>query len=386
MNLSTKKGFPMSTYIVIGAGILGASTTYHLAKSGANVMLVDRQDIGQATAAAAGIVCPWLSQRRNQAWYKLAKEGAKNYTELIKQLEMDGETDTGYKVVGAMSLHTEEEKLDKLVERAYVRRELAPEMGEISRLSYKEMARLFPPLSEKFAAVHISGAARVNGRSLRNSLINSAKKHGASFVHGNARILFQDKKVTGVHVDGQDILADQVIVTAGVWANELLQPLGIQFLVSAQKAQIVHLHLPETDTGNWPVIMPPTNQYMVAFNNGRLVIGATYEDVTILDNRVTVGGVHEILDKALAVAPGLVNSSIIETRVGFRPVTPGFLPVIGSLPNYEGLLIANGLGSSGLTAGPFLGSELAKLALGHSTVLDLSQYDVAGAIGKERNL
>lgn len=63
----------MSRYIVIGAGILGAATAYHLAKLGADVVVVDRKDAGQATDAAAGMICPWLSQRRNKAWYRLAK-------------------------------------------------------------------------------------------------------------------------------------------------------------------------------------------------------------------------------------------------------------------------------------------------------------------------
>ena len=66
----------MKSFIVVGAGILGASAAYHLAKKGADVTLIDRGERGRATDAAAGIVCPWLSQRRNQAWYKLAKGGA----------------------------------------------------------------------------------------------------------------------------------------------------------------------------------------------------------------------------------------------------------------------------------------------------------------------
>ena len=80
----------MKKVIVIGAGILGASTAYHLAKSGAEVLLVDRKDTGQATDAAAGIICPWLSQRRNQDWYQLAKAGARYYPGLIAELERDG--------------------------------------------------------------------------------------------------------------------------------------------------------------------------------------------------------------------------------------------------------------------------------------------------------
>ncbi|TKI09572.1 FAD-binding oxidoreductase, partial [Bacillus cereus] len=47
---------------------------------------------------------------------------------------------------------------------------------------------------------------------------------------------------------------------------------------------------------------------------------------------------------------------------------------------FEGILVANGLGASGLTAGPYLGAELAKLALGQPIELDLNDYDVAGAI------
>lgn len=370
----------MQTYIVVGAGILGASTAYHLAKAGASVIVVDRQDLGQATDAAAGIICPWLSQRRNQAWYQLAKNGAKYYASLIQQLEEDGETDTGYKQVGAISIHTEDEKLDKMEERVHKRRQDSPEIGEINRLSPTETKTLFPPLSEQYSSVYISGAARVNGRALRESLLNAARKHGADILQGSAELVYKDNRVIGVHVEDRTLLGDQVIVTAGAWANELLQPLGVHFLVTYQKAQIVHLHVPDMDTSTWPVVMPPNDQYILAFEDGRIVVGATHENEAGMDYRVTAGGLYEILHKALSVAPDLSNGAILETRVGFRPFTPGFLPVIGALPGYEGLLVANGLGASGLTVGPYLGSELAKLALGRSVEIELKHYSVAGAI------
>jgi len=71
---------------------------------------------------------------------------------------------------------------------------------------------------------------------------------------------------------------------------------------------------------------------------------------------------------------------VVETRVGHRTFTPGFLPVFGYMPSVDGILFANGLGASGLTAGPYLGSQLAKLALGEETDLDPADYDVNGAI------
>nr|WP_226537057.1 FAD-dependent oxidoreductase [Fictibacillus halophilus] len=370
----------MPKMIVIGAGILGASTAYHLAKAGADVILADRQDQGQATDAAAGIVCPWLSQRRNKAWYQLVKGGARYYPELIAQLEADGETETGYKRVGAISLHSDPEKLEKMAERAIKRREDAPEIGEVTVLSPAETQRLFPPIAEEYGSVFVSGGARVNGRSLRNALVSAAVKNGASLLKGEASIIHKNNRAIGIKVEEKTFLADKVIVTAGVWSQELLKPLGVNFKVTPQKAQIVHLEMPQTETSSWPVVMPPTNQYILTFEGGRVVVGATHEDEAGFDNRVTAGGVNEILTKSLAVAPGLADSTILETRVGFRPFTPSFLPVIGHLPHYENILLANGLGASGLTSGPYLGAELAKLALNQQTEIDINSYDVAGAI------
>ncbi|MFJ7933365.1 NAD(P)/FAD-dependent oxidoreductase [Sporosarcina sp. NPDC096371] len=375
----------MKKYVIIGAGILGASTAYHLARAGADVTVIDRKDAGQATDAAAGIICPWLSQRRNKSWYALAKGGASYYQSLIQQLEEDGETKTGYRQVGAISLHTDAGKLEKMAVRAEVRRVDAPEIGDIRQLTTMDTSALFPPLSLDYASVQVSGAARVNGRALRESLVSAANKHGAKFVHGSAALVVTNDHVTGVQVGEQLFHADTVLVTAGAWAAELLMPLGIELQVSAQKAQIIHLQLDHQQTNDWPVVMPPTDQYILAFDDGKIVIGATHEDDQPFDQRVTAGGLHEVLDKALKVAPGLADASFSEARVGYRPFTPGFLPVIGEVPGVKGLLLANGLGASGLTVGPFLGKQLAQLALGEHVDIELELYSVAGAIGTKLN-
>ena len=372
----------MKSTIIIGAGILGSSTAYHLAKAGATVIVVDRKDPGQATDAAAGIICPWISQRRNKAWYTLAKNGAAYYKDLIEQLESEGEQETGYKRVGAVSLHTDNDKLLKMKERAETRREDAPEIGDIRMLTRKETIDSCPLLSEEFSSVMISGGARVNGRALRQSLENAAKKYGAKFVEASASIAHDQTGLKGVYAGEEFYEADSIIVTAGAWAEELLSPMGINIHVSAQKAQIVHLQIEDESTGDWPVIMPPNDQYILSFDDGKIVVGATHEDNHHFDQRVTAGGLQEVLSKALAIAPGLQDSTFVETRVGFRPFTPDFLPVIGEIPGFTGLLFANGLGASGLTVGPYLGAQLAKLALGKEVEIDLSLYDVSKVIGK----
>lgn len=377
----------MKKVIVIGAGIAGASTAYHLAKLGAEVLIVDRQEQGQATAAAAGIICPWLSQRRNKAWYKLVKAGARYYAELIEALAGEGESDTGYAQVGALCLQQETEKLVKLEERAQQRLADAPEIGAVSMLSEQETIARFPLLGAGQAAVHVSGAARVDGHKLSAALLRGAQRQGARLVHGSAAINYRGTHVSGVTICGADGLsssyeADEVVVCAGAWARELLQPLGLLFSIRPQKAQILHLELPPGyDASSWPVVIPPSTQYMLTFGSSRLVIGATHEDHAVdYDVRATAGGVYEILHKGLEMAPGLADCALQEVRVGFRPVAPGFLPVLGRMPGWGGLSAVNGLGSSGLTVGPYAGRQLARLVLGLHTELDIAPYDVGQAL------
>lgn len=372
----------MKKYIIIGSGILGASTAYQLAKMGADVLLIDRKDPGQATDAAAGIICPWLSQRRNQAWYRLAKAGAAFYPWLIKELEAEGETQTGYAKVGALSVHQDPEKIRKMEERALQRKADAPEIGGITRLSEEETHQSFPLLERGYQSVRISGAARVDGRALRDALIRSAQRHGAVVIHGDAKLLTDGNRVSGVSVGPDEYAADRTIVCAGAWAGQLLQPLGVRFNVRYQKAQIMHLQLEnDEDTGTWPVVMPPSDQYLLAFDEQKIVIGATHEnDVEGYDTRTTAGGMQEILNKGLTLAPGLADGTFQEVRVGFRPFTSDFLPVLGAIPGWSNLLAANGLGASGLTMGPFIGYQLAKLAQGVELDIDIHDYDIRKAI------
>ena len=370
----------MQKIVVVGAGILGASTAYTLTKLGAKVIIVDRKDDGQATDAAAGIVCPWISQRRNKAWYRLAKAGARFYPSLINDLKNDGESETGYVQIGALSIQKDPEKLNKIVDRAQLRRQDAPEMGTITQFSQEETKALFPPLDEAFAAVSISGGARVDGRKLRDSLLRAAQKNGAKLLNEGAELLWKETEVLGVKAGGTTITADSVIICAGAWARQLLKPLGVDFNVKFQKAQIVHLDLANLDTDHWPVIMPPGTIYLLAFEDNRVVAGSTHEDLEEYDTAITAGGLQEIFTKALDVAPGLSKASFLEARVGFRPYTPGFLPVIGAVPGYKRIFTANGLGASGLTVGPYLGSQLARLALGLETEIDLEAYSVGRAI------
>lgn len=361
------------TTIVVGAGIFGASVAYSLALSGENVCVVDQQHEGQATAAGAGIVCPWFTER-GESWYTLASAGAKYYQDLLVQLRQDGEEETGYKIVGAMAISDDPEKLDRIEYMARLRQEKAPEAGDITRLTQKQANMLYPPLDSRYEAVHISGAARLDGRLLRNSLQKAAEKHGVQFLNARAELVVEQEVVKGVLVDNQLLAADHVVLTSGAWINEILEPIGVRIPVEPQKGQIAHLELPGVDTSKWPVILPKTGHYQLSFDDSRVVVGATRETGSGFDYRVTAEGLKEVLDEALYVAPGLANSTLKETRIGFRPAGPDVTPLFGRIPTVKGLVVATGLGASGLTMGPYVGKLTADIVLKKDMDVDVEAY------------
>src|SRR5699024_10597946 len=146
---------------------------------------------------------------------------------------------------------------------------------------------------------------------------------------------------------------------------ELLLPLDVNCAVSPQRGQITHLNLRGVNTSQWPTVHPFTPNYMTPFDGGRIAVGATRETGSGYDPRVTAAGQLQVLRDALDLAPGLADATVIETRVGIRPMGDDNLPIAGEVPDRSGLSTMTGYGAGGLTLGPLLGDAVARSILGN---------------------
>jgi D-amino-acid dehydrogenase len=359
--------------IIVGSGVVGAACAYTASRLGVQVTLIDAAWPGQATAAGAGIICPWTAAVDDPAWYAFGRAAARQYPALIADLAERGESDVSYANVGAL-LIGDGDQIEQVRQRLTARRADAPEIGDVALVDDRQARDLFPPLRPGAAALFIPGAARVNGRRLAAALIRAATRLGATTRTGEAKLEYRQARasnanrashVTGVTVDGELLEADAVVVAAGAWTAPLLAPLGIIVRVVPQRGQIVHIGLDGADTSRWPVVLPSaTGHYLLAFGGSRVVAGATRETDSGFDVRVTPGGLAEVLANALAVAPGLSAGTLLETRVGLRPAGPDIRPLLGPVAGVDNLTVATGLGASGLTMGPLAGAVAARIALG----------------------
>ena len=181
-------------------------------------------------------------------------------------------------------------------------------------------------MNDAHGGIHAAGAARVDGRSLRGALLRAFEQRGGTRKRGSASVVTSGSSVAGVESDGDRLAADVVVLATGAWADALVSASGWDCGVAPQRGQILHLDVPDTETTRWPILLGYEPYYMLTFPAHRVVVGATREPGTGFDLRVTLTGQRDLVRQALAFAPGLAGATVVETRVGFRPVTADGLP------------------------------------------------------------
>ena len=138
--------------IVIGGGLVGTSTAYHLVHSGARTLLIDRTDVGRATDAGAGILSPETNTRDPEAWFNLATAAVDYYFTLIPQLQAEQEHETCYAVCGSLLVAASEDEREdfEAARRSIFARQQRlgmPSQEDLSEVSTEEAQGLFPPLA-----------------------------------------------------------------------------------------------------------------------------------------------------------------------------------------------------------------------------------------------
>jgi D-amino-acid dehydrogenase len=375
----TTRGIAAARVVVVGGGIVGATAAWQLARRGVAVDLVESAETGRATSAGAGIVQPWRPAATG-AWGVYSDLAGHRYPELAAELAVESGRDPSYARVGGLTVSRDVDALQAMaadLEAARTDRGWTG-LGAVEVLEPGRATARVPVLDDGFGALWSEGTGRVDGRLFRDAATAAAERAGAARHPGRAELVADAGRVRGVRVEGRELAADVVVLAAGAWAPALCAPLGIQLALGPMRGQILHLQVPDHGTASWPTVMTLGEQhghhYLLAFPGGRVVVGATREPDAGFDSRVTAAGQRQVLDAALTLAPGLADATVLETRVGFRPVTPDGFPLLGAVPGVDGLVVATGLGANGLTYGPLMGVLAADLALGDQLPVDLTPF------------
>lgn len=355
---------------IVGGGVIGCAVARELALRGQSVVVIDRQAPGQeASWAAAGMLAPQAEATGRGPFVDLLLEARRIYPELARQLRAETEMDIGYREHGILAV-----ALDEADEK-----ELAGIFGwqhaeglEVRRLDSAELADLEPSLSEEVrSALHFPGDHQVDNRLLSRALWFAAATAGAEFLIGSG-VAGIERRPGGLDLvleSGDRVSPERVVLAAGCWSGT------IRGLPRTLPVHPVHGQLVSLETA--PPLLTHTivssRGYLVPRADGRLLIGATVEDLGF-QKAVTSEGVASLLAAGTELIPSLASHRVIEEWSGLRPGTPDDLPILGPDPDLPELVYATGHFRNGILLAPLTGRIIADLICAGRTEVDIDPY------------
>lgn len=349
--------------IVIGAGVIGCSIALELSARGAKVTLLERSVPGaEASTVAAGILAPHVEHPDDPLLASLGEESRELHARWAERFREKEGIDVGYRRTGALVVAHAADAIDARV--AHHR-----ECGVThERLSGDEARALEPALSARLeAAVLLPDEAQVEPPKLLRAISLAAELAGVRLVRSVVRsVRVERERVRGVELESGLAECSTVVVAAGSWTSLVRGAGGGERAlreVSPVRGQLVHA---EAHPRLVRRLIFGSGGYVVPRGDGRYVCGATTEEAGF-EKETTLGGVHQVLERALIVVPELASARFVAHHVNFRPGTPDGRPLVGR-GAADGLWIASGHYRNGILLAPVTATLLAGLVCGDAAV------------------
>jgi glycine oxidase len=362
--------------LIIGAGIIGSAVAWRLARTGADVTMVERGRAGQeASWAAAGMIAPQAEAEGAGPFLRFCVEGKKAFEAILPELVAESGIDPEYdKGSGVLYLALNEKDRAELAARAAWQREAGLPVEEISG----EQARAITPAvsPQVLYALHLPHENRVENRQLTQAFLVAALKRGARLIEDSRVDAIETRggKLGGLRLQGGELIEGDVAVNAaGSWASLIRGTEADNVRLHPVRGQIVCFQARPNLVG--PSIFS-LRGYAVPRRDGRVLAGSTRE-MARYSKDVTLEGMESIVRAARDMLPALSGMRFREAWAGLRPATTDFLPVLGPSPTVPGLYYATGHFRSGILLAAITGRLLAAIVTGEKLEADIAHFSPA---------
>lgn len=333
--------------LIMGGGAIGLAIAVELALQGASVTVLNRDFSQAAVQAAAGMLAPQAEQLVSGPMLDLCLRSRSLYPEWIRKLESLTGLEAGYWPCGILAPVLAEDRASQSISSE-------SQQWQDQVAIHQQQPGLSPDV---IGGWWFSKDAQVNNRALGRILWTAAQELGVNLQEGVTveAIHHHQEQVSEVQTSAGEWHAQQYILATGAWSRELL-PVPVM----PRKGQMLSVRVPALKQPLQQVLFGD-HIYLVPRQDGRIVIGATVEDVGFTTGN-TPGGIHSLLTAAIALYPPLQDFPLQEFWWGFRPATPDENPILGPSP-YQNLTLATGHYRNGILLAPVTAALLTEFIL-----------------------
>lgn len=369
--------------VVIGAGVVGASVAFHLARLGAGrVLVLERNAVGNGTTAqSSGILRTHYSVREN---VELARRSWDVFSHFAAYLD-DAEASCGLVRCGYLIAAPQGDKQRALEASVAAQRG----MGIAVEILDRETACARLPIAHFDDAALIAfepDAGFADPYLVTQAFAKAARRMGVVVREGvNVdRLLMQGGRVTGVDTAQGRVTCGRVVSVQNIWSRELERDVGMMMPVASERHIVLALEASAAYTHAMPVfkdLASPGMLYCRSYGGAQMLVsegtaGETLDRPDIEQGPVPLDVVGEIGAQVAERFPAYETAGLATSWTGVYDVTPDWNPVLGRLPGIDGLVVGFGFSGHGFKLSPVVGRVLAQEALGLATDVSLAPYSI----------
>jgi len=380
--------------VVIGGGVVGCSTAFHLAEAGQRVLLVEKSAIASGSSSkAAGGVRACFSDPLNVAI-------GKRSLELLAEIGTRPGGEIDLHRLGYLFLCTTPEQLEEFGAAVEVHNSLGVRSSMISAAQAHELSPL-ANVDDVIGACWSPDDGTCTPEAVVQAYAAGARREGAllltntEFVSADVR----DGQVRSVEIRSAEgsahVRTSSVVIASGAWSMSVGSAFGIDLpVVPVRREIIVTGPVPDVDpaiVARSPMTIDAASTFYFHAEGRGLLAG--FSDPSVepgFDLTRDPSYLEKLVEHAAHRAPSLINAEVTGGWAGYYEVSPDHDGIVGASSEVQGLLYATGFSGHGFLQGPAIGELLRDLILGKELEIDLSALSAdrfrAGQLREERHL
>ena len=359
--------------VVIGGGIVGASTAFFLSsKSDARVALLERGTIASEASGRTGALL--RRHYTNEAEARLAHRGYEIYRDWEAIVGDEG-AHTPHPVVVTIDTAGESSgNIEKMRANVAMLNRVGVDIDVVTGDQLRSL-QPFADWSDIDVATLEPASGYVDAVKATRSMARAAKREGTQIREHTAvtGLIVNGGRVSGVRTTAGDILCDLVVCAAGPWTTNLLAEIGIAVPVTALRVQIAILHRPlELQEDHFVYLDVAAGVFTRPWGDGRSLVGVgggdqhDEVDPDTYDPRNDRGYADQAISAIAKRIPAMQHAAYLHGHAGLYDMSPDTHPIIGET-GIDGLYLAAGFSGAGFKKGPAVGEAIASVIGGNVT-------------------
>ncbi len=381
MNLNSKNGSrtdakaTTADIIILGAGVIGASIAFHLAKRKAGkIVVIDKGHVGQgASGRSSALIRMHYSYPPEVQLALVSLRMFENWRDVV------GEEGDFRKTGFVRIVHPGEG--DGLKQNVEMQHKLGVNVKLIDRVALKELEPDWK-VDEVELAAYEPDSGYGDGAGVATDFLTRARDLGVAYLSKTEALefLMDGERVRGVKTHHGEVAAPIVISATGPWTQPLFKQIGVNLPIETEYHQVAILkNAPSMKGGGCACIDSVSATYFRSDAHDKFLIGDFYgqrgADPDNFPQRASDDGLEEIIERASRRIPKLENAEVMRGVTGVYDMTPDSRPLLGEISGVAGLYVCAGFSGMGFKISPAIGLVMSELLLdGRGKTVDITSF------------